>query len=104
MKSKENFSKKNVKRSGYNDFDDKLKPVKPSNGKSGKRISIYESMDDEFDESELDGVLNFRDSESEDDFEDDDNDFDYDFDDEDKLDDDFYEDEDDEDKDYDEEE
>lgn len=100
MKSKENFSKKNVKRSGYNDFDDKLKPVKPSNGKSGKRISIYETMDDEFDESELDEVLSFRDTESEDDFDDDDDD--YDFDDEDELDDDFYEDE--EEKDYGEEE
>ncbi len=101
MNSKENFSKKNVKRSGYNDFDDKLKPVKPGNGKSGKRISIYESRDDEFDESELDEVLNYKGiEEPEDDFDDDD-DFDFEDDDEDEVDDDF--DEDDE-KDYDEEE
>ncbi len=99
MKSKENFGKKNVKRSGYNDFDDKLKPVKPSNGKTGKRISIYETRDDEFDESELDEVLNYKDIDLEDEFDDDD---DFDFEDEDEVDDDF--DEDDEDKYYDEEE
>ena len=91
MKSTENFGKKNVKRSGYTDLDDKLKPVKSTDGKSGKRISIYESTDDEFDEDELDEVFNYKDLDPDDDFFDDEldeEDDDYDEDDEEDFDDD----------------
>ncbi|SMO33554.1 hypothetical protein SAMN06265379_101107 [Saccharicrinis carchari] len=77
MKSKENFGKKRGKRSTYNDFDDKLKPVKSNTGKSGKKISIYESLDDDFDESELDELFKYRDTESDEDDYDDEDDEDY---------------------------
>ena len=52
MKSKQNFSKKNNVRSSYVESADRLKPVKSKSGKSNKRISIYDDLDDEFDESE----------------------------------------------------
>ena len=58
MKSKQNFSKKNEKRSSYNEFDERkgLKPVKNKSGKSNKKISIYDDLDDDFDENELDDI------------------------------------------------
>ncbi len=48
MKSKKTNFKK-AKRSSFNDFAEKdgLKPVKQKSGKSNKRISIYDELDDD---------------------------------------------------------
>ncbi len=56
MKSKQSFNKRSDKRSTYNEIDEKggLKPIKSKSGKSNKKISIYDDLDDDFDESELD--------------------------------------------------
>ncbi|GAF04415.1 hypothetical protein [Saccharicrinis fermentans] len=56
MKSKQNFSKKSNKRSAYHEFDDRkgLKPVKSKSGKVSKKISIYDAMDDDFDNLDFD--------------------------------------------------
>ena len=53
MKSKQNLNKKNTMRSVYNESDNRLKPVKSKSGKNNKKISIYDNLDDDFDESEL---------------------------------------------------
>ncbi|MGQ1787772.1 MULTISPECIES: hypothetical protein [unclassified Saccharicrinis] len=58
MKSKQNFNKKSGKRSANNEFDDKigLKPVKSKSGKISKKISIYDDLDDDFDENDLENL------------------------------------------------
>lgn len=57
MKSKQSINKKS-KRSAFNEFDDKsgLRPLKSNSGKS-KKISIYDDLDDDFDDLDYKNFL-----------------------------------------------
>ncbi|TLX71166.1 hypothetical protein E9993_21090 [Labilibacter sediminis] len=70
MKSKQSIYKKS-KRSTSNGPDERngLRPVKSNNGKSKNKISIYDNLEDDFDELNLNNYLNDFD-EKLDDFED----------------------------------
>ena len=67
MKSKQHFNKKSNKRSAYNELDDRkgLKPIKSKSGKASKKISIYDAMDDEFDNFEFDNSDFYKDQDFE---------------------------------------
>jgi len=78
MKSKMYSNGKN-KRSSVDEYEDKngLRPVKPKSGKSNKRISIYDELDDDSDmddysyESDNDFDEDIYDDEDDDDEDDD---------------------------------
>ncbi len=76
MKSKKTNFKKS-KRSSFNDFEEKdgLKPVKSKAGKSSKKLSIYDELDDDMDLDMEDYSFKETDFEYENDIYDDDDDY-----------------------------